>query len=226
MPFKPFCILKYVDCLHTGLFYPYTLKIKCTKLTELKTTKNKGVFGIACLDDMLFVATHAAQIDVYQKVKTKYEKFVGITNSKLPSISDLASCPCTKRLFISDFEKFGVWMITSPLSITANSQNVEFERFVKVNQAQGLSVSAKGRVLVVTGHPYAIFVFDCNGIQEKYVDLAGIGIEDPYQAVLDVDCNFIVCSGLYENQTHRLTKISYIGESVVRTDNRPMFGSV
>ena len=171
---------------------------------------------------MLFVATHAAQIDVYQKVKTQYEKFGGITNSKLPSVSDLASCRLTKRLFISDFDKYGVWMIVRPLSIAANSQNVEFERFAKVNKAQGLSVSTEGRVVVVTGHPYAMFVFDHNGTLEKCVDLAGIGIEDPYQAVLDQDCNFIVCSGLHVDQSHRLTRISYSGQSVVRTNNRPL----
>ena len=185
---------------------------------KLKTTEDKGVFGMACLGDILLVATHATQIDVYKMTETGNAKLGGIPNLKLPNISDLAACRLTKRLYISDFDKFGVWMITNPVSVAENncSGPVAFERFAKVNKAQGLSVSAEGRVVVVTGMPYSIFVFLLDGKLDKHVDLTGTGIEDPYQAVLDLDYNFIVCSGLHTNQRHSVSRISYSGKVQVR----------
>ena len=83
-----------------------------------------------------------------------------------------------------------------------------FEHFAMVTKAQGLSVANDGRVVVVTGLPFSVFIYLPNGYIIMSIDLAELGIEDPHQAVLDSDMTIIVCSGLHKHQKQCVSMIS------------------
>ena len=144
------------------------------KIYDLSTTSSRGVFGVTCLQDRVFIATHAKEIDVYLKSEAGYIKLPGISNARLQSMSDLAACSRNRRLYVSDFVDYGIWMIEKP-----ELNEAQFKRFASVKKAQGLSVTVDGCVIVVTGLPYSLFVFMSDGSQQKYIDLTARGIEDP-----------------------------------------------
>ena len=195
----------------SGRCYPYTIQSKL--IDNLATTNNRGVFGIACLPNHVYIITHAGQIDVYVKKGFRYEQTNGIPTPDLPGPSDIAACQLTQRLYVSDAVIDRIWMLCNPLS-----DNPTFERFAKVTKANGLFVASDGRVVVVTGIPCSILVYLPSADLIVRLPLVSTIIKDPYQAVLDSYDNFIVCSGLYSNQKHSVIKISQDGKILVRIE--------
>ena len=167
---------------------------------------------MACLQDRVFIITHAGFIDVYRKTGSEYMKLSAIPNNDLPSPSDLAACRRHQRLYVSDLQLNGVWIIRKPFS-----ESAIFEHFAKVIQANGLSVTPDGRLVITTRLPYSIRVYQPDGKPILHIPLTGTNIEDPCQATLDSHDNFIICSGLDPNHRQSVSKMSNAGNVQVST---------
>ena len=159
--------------------------------------------------------THAGQIDVFLKKGEDYDKLDSIAiRDLLPAPSDLSACARLKRLYISDLEIDVVMTIEPPYS-----GKECFRHFAKVIKPQGLSVSPDGRVVVATGLPYSVYLFNCDGSQNRHVSLTKTMIEDPYQVILVEEDNLIVCSGLYAEHKQSISKMSIDGVVLVSECN-------
>ena len=191
------------------MFYPYTSSPQ--KIANLKTTNDRGVYGVACLHDRVFILTQYEEIDVYRKNASQYRKLRGIQISELVTPSDVAACKIKGRLYISDSRNYGIWQVRRPLDA-----NAEIKKFVEVRKAKGLSVTPDGRLVVITEVPHNIFVYLPDRRLSMQVSLSNLKIEAPFQAVLNEDDQFILCSGLTKNQSHKVLKISSTGLVQVR----------
>ena len=189
--------------------YPY--KRQARKIATLPTTMNLGVYGVACLNDHVFILTHGNEIDIYQKEKTAYNRRKGISTAKLAKPSDIAACSSTCRVFVTDSRSYGLWVISNPMNL-----NASLEPFVKINKPQGLTVRPDGKLVVITEVPSNICVYESKGNLVCRIPLGKTDIEHPFQAVSISAKSFYICSGLTRIQRHSVTKLSDNGTIEVR----------
>jgi len=172
--------------------------------------EGRPVFGVACLDDQVFVIRrHGADVEVYD-VNCSYKLLKRLKVNKPRNPLDIAACAQKKRVYVLDgLDPSGrIFAVetqqqTSEDATSPSSSNSSKSWSVG-EMAMNISVTSSATIVVTCGKVAQLREFSDDGELVRQISLNSELVSAQHAVQLDALDHFVVCHGWMDDKLHRV----------------------